>query len=221
MVSNTGLQYRLVQPVSYEGQHVGKTYIIVNAFNLLNYKQDPQGYIFVALDNSEHVKKLQSSILLILFLSSVLILISFSILYFSYGSLLQKIMDRNIALEQSNDNLERQVEHRTAKLQQEITERKKIEKELREALDNIKTLSGLLPICAHCKKIRDDKGYWNQIEGFIDGRQFLNLQTPGTDVNDRAAARSSQQRSSGEVALKDQLLLIDAEKAYLSYIVEV
>ncbi len=38
---------------------------------------------------------------------------------------------------------------------------------LEEALANIKTLSGLLPICAGCKKIRDDKGYWNQIESYI------------------------------------------------------
>lgn len=30
-----------------------------------------------------------------------------------------------------------------------------------------KTLSGMLPICASCKKIRDDKGYWNQIEAYI------------------------------------------------------
>ena len=34
----------------------------------------------------------------------------------------------------------------------------------------IKTLSGLLPICASCKKIRDDKGYWNQIEAYIRDR---------------------------------------------------
>ena len=34
-------------------------------------------------------------------------------------------------------------------------------------MSEIKTLSGLLPICASCKKIRDDKGYWNQIEGYI------------------------------------------------------
>ena len=39
--------------------------------------------------------------------------------------------------------------------------------ELQEALLKVKTLSGLLPICASCKKIRDDKGYWNQIEGYI------------------------------------------------------
>jgi len=39
--------------------------------------------------------------------------------------------------------------------------------ELQEALAKIKTLSGLLPICASCKKIRDDKGYWNRIETYI------------------------------------------------------
>lgn len=42
--------------------------------------------------------------------------------------------------------------------------------ELRESLSEIKTLSGLLPICASCKKIRDDKGYWNQIESYITDR---------------------------------------------------
>ncbi len=39
--------------------------------------------------------------------------------------------------------------------------------ELRQALSKIKQLSGLLPICMHCKKIRDDKGYWNQLEAYI------------------------------------------------------
>lgn len=39
--------------------------------------------------------------------------------------------------------------------------------ELREAMANIQTLKGYLPICASCKKIRDDRGYWNQIETYI------------------------------------------------------
>jgi DNA-binding NtrC family response regulator len=39
--------------------------------------------------------------------------------------------------------------------------------QLGEALANVKTLSGLLPICSACKKIRDDQGYWSQVEGFI------------------------------------------------------
>jgi len=39
--------------------------------------------------------------------------------------------------------------------------------ELEQALGEVKTLSGLLPICSHCKKIRDDKGYWNNVEQYI------------------------------------------------------
>lgn len=38
---------------------------------------------------------------------------------------------------------------------------------LRETLARVRTLSGMLPICSTCKKIRDDKGYWNQIESYI------------------------------------------------------
>jgi len=59
-------------------------------------------------------------------------------------------------------------------LQREIDERKRIEgelekliHELQRALEKVKTLSGLLPICSSCKKIRDDTGYWNQIEVYI------------------------------------------------------
>lgn len=40
-------------------------------------------------------------------------------------------------------------------------------KELENALTSVKQLSGLLPICASCKKIRNDKGYWEQIEGYV------------------------------------------------------
>ncbi|MBI5374703.1 MAG: response regulator [Candidatus Schekmanbacteria bacterium] len=46
-------------------------------------------------------------------------------------------------------------------------EKEKLIKDLRDALGKIKTLSGMLPICASCKKIRDDKGYWNQIESYL------------------------------------------------------
>ncbi len=56
----------------------------------------------------------------------------------------------------------------------DITEKKRAEKEkeklisdLKEALSKVKTLKGLIPICACCKRIRDDKGYWNQIETYI------------------------------------------------------
>ena len=39
--------------------------------------------------------------------------------------------------------------------------------ELQYSLENVKQLSGLLPICATCKKIRDDKNYWQQVEAYI------------------------------------------------------
>ncbi|MEJ2158246.1 MAG: response regulator [Desulfobacteraceae bacterium] len=43
-------------------------------------------------------------------------------------------------------------------------------KELQNALKDIRTLSGLIPICSSCKKIRDDKGFWNQVEIYIEDR---------------------------------------------------
>jgi len=56
----------------------------------------------------------------------------------------------------------------------DISDRKRAEQvregliaELRESMAKIKTLSGLIPICASCKRIRDDRGFWSQIEHFI------------------------------------------------------
>jgi len=46
-------------------------------------------------------------------------------------------------------------------------ERERLIVELQNAAAKVRTLSGLLPICSSCKKIRDDKGYWNQIEAYI------------------------------------------------------
>jgi PAS domain S-box-containing protein len=57
---------------------------------------------------------------------------------------------------------------------QDITERKRIEEErerliveLQQAIDQVKTLSGIVPICSYCKKIRDDRGYWEQVEAYV------------------------------------------------------
>jgi two-component system sensor histidine kinase/response regulator len=49
-------------------------------------------------------------------------------------------------------------------------ERERLINELQTALADLKTLSGLVPICANCKKIRDDKGYWTQVEAYIQER---------------------------------------------------
>ncbi len=52
-------------------------------------------------------------------------------------------------------------------LKQAQEEREKLIAELQQAMSDVKVLSGMLPICASCKKIRDDKGYWNRIEAYI------------------------------------------------------
>lgn len=57
---------------------------------------------------------------------------------------------QNSIIQEQRDRLERE---------QEATIR-----QLRDALDHVKTLSGLLPMCSICKKVRDDQGYWNKLE---------------------------------------------------------
>lgn len=46
-------------------------------------------------------------------------------------------------------------------------EQARLMRELQDALDHVKTLHGLIPICAECKKIRDDQGYWQQVEDYV------------------------------------------------------
>jgi nitrate/nitrite-specific signal transduction histidine kinase len=71
--------------------------------------------------------------------------------------------------------LEREVSERTRDLQSANADLTAANRKLEEALINIKTLSGLLPICAGCKKIRDDQGYWNQIEAYIQRHSDVRL----------------------------------------------
>lgn len=70
--------------------------------------------------------------------------------------------------------LERRVAERTAdldkaneQLEHEIIEHKKAIVKLEETLSEIKSLQGILPICCYCKNIRDDAGYWNQLEAYL------------------------------------------------------
>ena len=67
---------------------------------------------------------------------------------------------REVNLARSKADLEIQVARRTEEL-------KARNEDLSAAVGRVKQLSGLLPICACCKKIRDDKGYWNQLEQYI------------------------------------------------------
>lgn len=81
----------------------------------------------------------------------------------SYHQMEQKVAERTRDLSALNDQLAREVRERKLAEEAEL----KRNEELQQALSQVKALNGLLPICASCKKIRDDQGYWNQIETYI------------------------------------------------------
>ncbi|MDG4476906.1 hypothetical protein [Thiovibrio frasassiensis] len=80
-----------------------------------------------------------------------------------YCNLEQKISDRTSALDVANGKLLEEIEER----KQTEMEKEQLIAQLQQAMQEVKVLSGFLPICASCKKIRDDTGYWRQIEEYI------------------------------------------------------
>lgn len=111
----------------------GKPFIIHNIINLSNFNNKKLGVLFVALDISEEVTGRRSLILSGLLLTGLLIGLSFIILYSSYGSLVQKIVNLNYSLEKNNRELENRVAERTSELLFEIEERKITEQKLHKA----------------------------------------------------------------------------------------
>lgn len=84
-----------------------------------------------------------------------------------FGGFVSNIRHRLMVQKEDMKNANKKI-----KIEMEERKRAQIEKdnliiELKNVLDEVKTLSGLLPICASCKKIRDDKGYWNNLEEYI------------------------------------------------------
>ena len=72
-----------------------------------------------------------------------------------------------VTIDRSRIELDKKVQERTKELYETNQKLEASIFDLQKALKSVKQLSGLLPICSHCKKIRDDKGYWNRIEAFI------------------------------------------------------
>ncbi len=95
----------------------GKDYLILKVVALNNYAGAPQAHLFVAVDISEQVAATRSHILFFVELSAIFMLFSFLILYFSYGSLLRKILDLQV-VEKVNKVLEEKVTERTRALKE-------------------------------------------------------------------------------------------------------
>lgn len=71
---------------------------------------------------------------------------------------------RQLAIAFQQASLRTQLERHAAELEQRVEERTR---ELRESLESVKQLQGLLPICAWCKKVRDDQDYWHEVEHYV------------------------------------------------------
>ena len=78
-----------------------------------------------------------------------------------------QLMGQDKLLKEFNEKIELTVRQRIVELEHANRELKKTLEQLQEAFDKVKTLKGIVPICASCKRIRDNKGYWNQIESYF------------------------------------------------------
>jgi ketosteroid isomerase-like protein len=83
---------------------------------------------------------------------------------------MKEVTNRTQILERLVDQRTAQLHQANAVLEREVAERRQTEAALQKALAEIRTLHGLLPICMHCKMIRDDRGHWTPVEVYVGER---------------------------------------------------
>jgi len=84
----------------------------------------------------------------------------------------EKVGERTRALDELNHELRLQIEaHKQAE-----AEKASLIGELQDALKRVTALSGLLPICVVCKKVRDDQGYWKQLDAYLQEQSGAEIQ---------------------------------------------
>lgn len=132
---------------------IGAKTFIIHAEPLKNFADQPIGDILLAIDITKETVLFQKQITNAIMVTLLTLIISFFILYFSFGKLIANIS-------KLNETLEIRVKKRT----EELTE---VNAKLLNSLEEVKTLRGIIPICSYCKKIRDDKGAWEIIEAYI------------------------------------------------------
>lgn len=84
-----------------------------------------------------------------------------------FGLLMIRVESRELELKNLVNTLEEKVKERTVELEIKNRQLSRMNEELHESLEKVKLLTGMLPICANCKKVRDDQGYWLQVEEYI------------------------------------------------------
>ena len=130
-----------------------KTFLIY-AEQLKNFSGQHVGAILLTTEITEETVLFQKQIRNAIAVTLIVLLLSFVILHFSFGKLIGKI-------EKLNKSLEKRVEERT--------------KKLTKALDEINTLEGILPLCSYCKKIRNDKDEWENVDVYIHTHSDANI----------------------------------------------
>ncbi|MBC8490932.1 MAG: histidine kinase, partial [Candidatus Marinimicrobia bacterium] len=159
---------------------------------------DPGKYIFkVKGSNSDGVWNPEPAVLHITIIppfwqtwwfETFIIVVCFSALYLFYQLRITAYEAKRKKLEIEVEKRTREIKKKTIELEQInllqtqlLEERDELIEEFREALIKIKTLSGMIPICASCKKIRDDSGFWQQVETYFQehsGAEFSHSLCP-------------------------------------------
>lgn len=119
--------------------------------------------VILLIEYTQHRPHFELSVELFQFILTILILTWFTFFGSFVSNIRHRLRSQNLEIQKANEKIRIDMEER----EQAQVEKDKLITELKDALGKVKTLSGMLPICSSCKKIRDDKGYWNQIEAYV------------------------------------------------------
>lgn len=187
VVARGKLYTKIVQKnaVSLEGQVMPRD--VVETYVPIMNGGDFVGAFEIYYDNTEprnELRKLISQVATSVVVLTVGLLALILLAFLNASKHLKEKNEAVLALSRAHEELESRVAARTSELSQanealslEITTRRAAEedkerliKELTEALAQVKTLSGLLPICSSCRQIRDGEGKWSRVEEYIQAR---------------------------------------------------
>lgn len=157
IAAETGMDYNLCFGINKENPVLASIMIkAVNSITEAEIRSIKKKWIQLEFEPFAFSRKLWIAIAFLMF-----IIISGSVIFLLWNrSLSFKVDQKTKELSDYKDKLELLVEDRTKELQDTVSE-------LNAALDNVRSLRGLLPVCSKCKKIRDDDGYWQQMEEYI------------------------------------------------------